>query len=75
SLCSGRLWQNHAGQLHAESSGRLVGMTFTASKDADSQWVTKLTGHLADQAAFYGVLNTLYGMRFPLISAECSDCE
>lgn len=63
------------GELDEKWSGRLGGMTISKSQVADHQWVTKLTGRLADQAALYGVLSTLYDMHFPLLSAECSDCD
>ena len=51
------------------------GMTISKSHEADREWVTKLSGRLADQAALFGVLSTLYDMHFPLLSAECSDCD
>jgi hypothetical protein len=35
--------------------------------------VTVLAGHLADQAALSGVLNTLYDLHLPLLSVENLD--
>jgi hypothetical protein len=32
-----------------------------------------LVGRLADQAALFGVLNTLYGLHLPLLSVEYVD--
>ena len=63
------------GELDDKWSGRLGGMTISKSQGADREWVTKLSGRLADQAALFGVLSTLYDMHFPLLSAECSDCD
>ncbi|VGO16654.1 hypothetical protein PDESU_05245 [Pontiella desulfatans] len=37
----------------------------------DGTYETVLEGRLADQAALAGVLNTLYGLHMPVISADC----
>jgi hypothetical protein len=44
----------------------------------DGEVVTELVGRLADQAAFSGVLSTLYGLHLPVLSAEWlgeGECE
>jgi hypothetical protein len=33
--------------------------------------VTTLEGYLRDQAALFGVLNTLYELHLPVLSVEC----
>jgi len=38
--------------------------------ELDGQVETVLQGHLADQAALTGVLNALYELHLPIISAE-----
>ena len=38
--------------------------------DPSGNVVTTLTGALADQAALSGVLNVLYGLHLPVLSAE-----
>ena len=62
------------GVLGEEWSGRLGGLTLITSEKAGQQSVTTLTGQLADQAALLGVLNSLYNMRLPVLSVECTDC-
>ena len=37
--------------------------------------VTILSGRLVDQAALFGVLNTLHDRRLPLLSVECEGWE
>ena len=52
---------------------RLGGMTVTAEAYDDQAAVTILEGHLPDQAALSGVLNTLYEMHLPLLSVDNLD--
>ena len=61
------------GRLDSTWSARLGGMAVTAEPSADRPAVTVLAGHLADQAALSGVLNTLYDLHLPLLSVENLD--
>ena len=54
---------------------RLGGMAITTGTVADKPVVTILEGHLSDQAALLGVLNTLYELHLPLLSVEYLDEE
>ena len=60
------------GTLDENMSDRLGGLTIERQKtDPDSdKSIIYLTGRLSDQAALFGVLNTLYNMRMPLLSVE-----
>jgi len=46
------------------------GMDIVMLADEDNNPITMLTGELPDQAAVQGVLQKLYNLGFPLISAE-----
>ena len=63
------------GKLDERYSDRLGGLTITqATDDNDDAPVTTLYGKLIDQAALFGVLNTLYNsMHLPLLLVECVD--
>ena len=63
------------GYLDASWSGRLGGMTITATNQVDKAPVTTLSGRLLDQAALFGVLNALYDLHLPLLSVECQSYE
>jgi hypothetical protein len=52
---------------------RLGNMAITPDTKEDKPPVTILVGHLPDQAALSGVLNTLYDMNLPLLSVENLD--
>jgi len=56
------------GAIDAEWSDLLSDMRISTSEDESD--VTVLTGTLPDQAALFGVLNTLYDMHIPLLSIE-----
>ena len=58
------------GHLDDDWSDRLGGMVVTRAYTDKKHPLTILVGHLADQAALSGVLNTLYDLRMPLLSAE-----
>ena len=60
------------GDLDATWSERLKGMAIMSDKSAKPS-VTILEGHVADQAALSGVLNTLYELRLSLLSVENLD--
>ena len=61
-----------AGALDVEWSDRLGGLTIAGSEaaGADTAPTVELTGWLADQAALYGVLNTLYDYHYPLLYVQ-----
>lgn len=58
-----------AGRLDARWAERLGGLRMAAQVEGEAL-NTELTGYLADQAALYGVLNTLYDYRYPLLYVE-----
>lgn len=58
-----------AGRLDARWVDRLGGLRVAEQVEGDAP-NTELTGYLADQAALYGVLNTLYDYRYPLLYVE-----
>lgn len=61
------------GRVDSSWADRLGGMTVTEDSSYDQAAVTVLEGHLPDQAALSGVLNTLYEMHLPLLSVESLD--
>ena len=61
------------GILDESWSDRLGGMTITTATQADGAPVSTLTDCLQDQAALFGVLNTLYDLHLPLLSVEYLD--
>ena len=61
------------GRLDQSWSDQLNGMAITHTGASDKMPVTILIGHLKDQAALSGVLNTLYDLRLPLLSVENLD--
>jgi hypothetical protein len=50
-------------------------MQVTETRGSDGQPETILVGRLADQAALSGILNSLYELHMPVLSAECVDSE
>jgi hypothetical protein len=58
------------GYLEDKWSDRLGGMVIKATGGPEGARETTLVGWLADQAALFGVLNTLYGLHLPLLSVE-----
>jgi hypothetical protein len=63
------------GQLDPKWARRLEGMNATSVALSDGNIETTLQGRLADQAALSGVLNTLYELHLPVLSAVCVDSE
>ena len=61
------------GKLDESWLDQLGGMAITADTKAVKKPVTILVGHLQDQAALSGVLNTIYEMHLPLLSVENLD--
>ena len=60
------------GKLDQKWSDRLGGMRITVDCSSGQNAVTTLEGHLRDQAALAGVLNTLYELHLPVLSVESS---
>lgn len=58
------------GLLDTSWSDRLGGLAIQTEQESDQVPVTKLYGRLLDQAALFGVLNTLYNMHYPLLLVE-----
>jgi aconitase A len=50
-----------------------LGLSIAHQDDSDLS-VTTLSGPVVDQAALMGILNSLYGMGFPLLAIECETC-
>ena len=63
------------GRLDAGWSERIGGMQVTETRGPDGKAETILVGRLADQAMLTGILNTLYELHLPVLSAECVDSE
>jgi hypothetical protein len=63
------------GRLDTSWSDRISGMQITEIHGSDGQPETILVGRLADQAALSGILNSLYELHLPVLSAECVDSE
>ena len=61
------------GRLDDTWADRLGGMAITSTTTKEKLPVTLLVGHLIDQAALSGVLNTLYELHLPLLSVENLD--
>lgn len=57
------------GRLDKSWADRLGGLTvsYIEEDEKENRPVTVLEGCLPDQAALFGVLNTLYNLRFPLL--------
>lgn len=60
------------GHLDSRWSERLGGLAVRelATNAEPNGPIVELSGYLADQAALYGVLNTLYDNRYPLLYVE-----
>ena len=59
------------GQITAKWMDVLEGLTITEKSLPGGVLVTTLIGELTDQAAFVGVINSLYEMHLPILSVEC----
>ena len=70
------IYQIHVrGRLPATWSDRIGGMQITEIRGPDGKPETILVGRLADQATLAGILNTLYELHLPVLSANCVDSE
>ena len=63
------------GRLEELWSDRLGGLKITIHTQQENCTLTELSGEVLDQAALFGVLNTLYDLRLPLVSVEYSQTE
>ena len=61
------------GRIDRNWADRLGGMALAEDTRADPSGVTILVGHLPDQTALSGVLNTLYDLHLPILSVENLD--
>jgi hypothetical protein len=50
-------------------------MQVTETRGPDGEAETTLVGRFADQAVLAGILNSLYELHLPVLSAECVDSE
>lgn len=62
------------GNLSISWSERLAGMSITTTGGKDCVTTTTLKGALVDQAALFGVLNTLHDMNYHLVKVEFLSC-
>ena len=60
------------GYLDESWSNRLGGMAMQHKAATGGTTITTLQGQMVDQAALFGVLNSLYGLGFPILSVECA---
>jgi hypothetical protein len=61
------------GHIGSDWDDRFGGMTLKCETTAENLKTTILMGHLPDQAALSGVLNTIYDLHLPLLKVECID--
>ena len=59
------------GYLEDSWSDQLGGVAIRNATTAHEAPITILKGEMTDQAALFGVLNSLYGLGFPLLSVVC----
>ena len=59
------------GELDPEMGQRLAGMSLSKRTSPDGDTETILVGRLPDQAALSSVLNALYELHMPVVSADC----
>ena len=60
------------GYLDDNWSNRLGGMAIEHKTAIRGTPITVLQGTMIDQAALFGVLNSLYGLGFPILSVDCT---
>lgn len=59
------------GELDLGMGSRLAGMSISRRLSDDGETESILVGRLPDQAALSSVLNALYDLQLPVISADC----
>ena len=73
---SGSLYQLRIGGVLPESwEDRLGSLRIVHEEGAEPLTKTTLMGAVKDQADLLGILNTLHGLRLPLLYLECLDAE
>ncbi len=63
------------GHLDESMSDQISGMQITEVSGDSGKAETILVGRLVDQAALSGVLNSLYELHLPVLSADCVDAD
>ena len=63
------------GRVDPRQSDRLAGMQLTEISGSNGTPETILVGRLQDQAALSGLLESLYEMHLPVLSADCMGAE
>ncbi len=63
------------GGLEELWSERLGGLKITIHTRQEGSVLTELSGEVLDQSALFGVLSTLFNLRMPLVSVECTQPE
>jgi hypothetical protein len=63
------------GHLEAGMSDQIAGMQITEISGENGKTETILVGRVVDQAALSGVLNSLYELHLPVMSADCVDAD
>ena len=63
------------GSLSEKWSGRLGGMKIVILPRANQKPMTMLSGPLQDQAALFGVLNSLHELHMPIIKVDQHDFQ
>jgi len=61
------------GAIDPSWASRLAGMNISEKRTEEGNVHTILVGRLPDQAALSSVLNILYELHLPVISADCLD--
>ena len=59
------------GTLEPSWAGRLGSLSISERRTENGEIDTILVGRLPDQAALSSILNTLYELNLPVVSAEC----
>ncbi len=59
------------GSIDPTWTKRLAGMSISEKTDDNGDLVSVLVGRLPDQTALSSVLNTLYDLHLPVVSADC----
>ena len=61
------------GTIDPSWTSRLAGMNISERRSDNGEIETVLVGRLADQTALSSVLNRLYELHLPVVSADCLD--
>jgi hypothetical protein len=59
------------GKISKSWAERLEGMQLNQFAREEGEAICTLEGELLDQAALFGVLNTLYGLQLSILSVKC----